>query len=262
MDFINDTDYLDQHFLVDKKVINSFIDAANLKITDNVVEIGPGKGVLTSIIVKKVNHLACIEIDLKLEHFLNVLEEKYDNLDIIYGNVLDSYIPECDKIVAALPYSITEPFIEKLLCCNFKEAVLIVGKKYADSVLNNNINKLSMLTNCFFEVEKIMDIVPDSFEPKPRVMSSLITLKRTSRKKLLNNKKMFIFRELFFYRKRIIKNSIMEALIEYDKMFDKKLTKKSSKEIVDSFNIDKTIMNKQIENLSNDEIKIIYESII
>src|SRR5574344_1720066 len=142
--FEEDTDYLDQHFLVNKGTINDFIDAANLKITDDVVEIGPGKCELSSIIAKKVNHLTCVEIDRNLEHFLNVLMDKNNNVDVIYGNALNVFIPPCDKIISSLPYSITEPFIEKLLRCEFKESILIVGKRFADSVTEKELNKLSL----------------------------------------------------------------------------------------------------------------------
>ena len=165
MEFINDTDYLDQHFLVDKRIINTVIDASELKITESVVEIGPGKCVLSEIIAKKVASLILIEKDKNLQHFINVLRDKYDNVNIIWNSVLNVYVPPCDKIISALPYSITEPFIEKLLRCNFNEAILIVGNNYATNVVNHNLNKLSLLTNSFFKVEKLMEITPDAFQP-------------------------------------------------------------------------------------------------
>ena len=173
-EFVNDTNYLDQHFLIDKSIINAFIDASNLRISENVIEIGPGKGEISDTIARRVKHLTCIEIDRSLEPFINVLKDRHRNVDVIYGSALNVYIPACDKIISALPYSITEPFIEKLLRCEFLEAILIVGKKFADNVIEKNLNKLSLLTNSFFRVERIMDIAPDAFDPKPRVMSSMI----------------------------------------------------------------------------------------
>ena len=177
MEFINDTDYFDQHFLIDKAVLNDFIDACELSIEDEIVEIGPGKGTITELLAKKGKHVTCIELDLNLEHFINVLKDKYKNIDVLYGNALNLYIPSCDKIISALPYSITEPFIEKLLRCEFKESILIVGKRFADNVCNKSLTKLSLLTNSFFNVEKIRDIEPNCFDPAPRVMSSIIKLK-------------------------------------------------------------------------------------
>ena len=259
--FVNDTNYLDQHFLIDKSVINAFIDACNLGITDIAVEIGPGKGDLTDTIARRVKHLTCIEIDRDLEPFINVLKERHSNIDIIYGNALNVFIPDCNKIISALPYSITEPFIEKLLRCNFEEADLIVGKRFADAVVENKIEKLPLLTNSFFKVEKIFDIEPNAFNPQPRVMSSMIKLTPMLRSELKNNFKKFVFREMFFKRDRKLKNNLMESLIEFAKVHGTKLTKKESKSVLDGYNNDKDILNKKMENLSNEEFKIIYDAL-
>lgn len=260
-EFENDTNYLDQHFLIDKSILNAFIDASDLKINEDVVEIGPGKCEISDVIARRVNHLTCIEIDKSLEHYINVLKDKHDNVDIIYGNALDVYIPKCNKIISALPYSITEPFIEKLIRCDFEEAILIVGKHFADAVIEKKITKLPLLTNSFFRVEKIMDIAPDAFDPRPRVMSSMIKLTPIKREDLNYSFKRFIFRELFFNRNRKLKNNLMEALIEFVKLHDKKLTKKESKAIIDEYNLPKDMLNKMMENLSNEEYQLLYDKL-
>ena len=257
-EFVNDTNYLDQHFLIDRSIINAFIDASHLKVNEDVVEIGPGKGDISDTIARRVKHLTCIEIDRNLEPFINVLKDRHNNIDVIYEIELNIYIPKCDKIISALPYSITEPFIEKLLKCEFYEAILIVGKRFADSVIEKKITNLALLTNSFFRVEKIMDIGPDAFDPRPRVMSSMIRLIPITRDDLTHSFKKFIFRELFFYRDRKLKNNLMEALIEFVKLHDKKLTKKESKKIVEEYNLPKEMLNKRIENLSNEEFEILY----
>lgn len=261
MNFENDINYLDQHFLIDRKVINAFIDAAQFKITDSVVEIGPGKCVLSEIIAKKVASLLMIESDKRLDHFINVLRDKYSNTSVVWENVLETYIPPCNKIVSALPYSITEPFIEKLLRCDFDEGIFIVGNNFATSVAEKSVSKLSLLTNSFFNVEKIMEITPDAFDPTPRVMSALIKVRRLDRKELLNDSKMYIIREIFFRRSSKLKNSLMEALIEYGKTTNDKITKRESKSLIEKFNIDKNTLDKEVEQLSNEEFKILYDSI-
>ncbi len=261
MEFENDINYLDQHFLIDKHIINTFVDEAHIGTDDTVVEIGPGKGQISDTLARRCGHLTCIEIDSSLEYFISVLKHKYNNVDIIYGNALNVFIPACDKIVSALPYSITEPFIEKLLRCSFRECILIVGKKYADSVINKDLNKLALLTNSFFETSKIMDIAPDAFEPAPRVMSSMIRLIPIKRENLYNNFKMFVFREMFFHRDKKLKNNLMEALIEFAKVHGQKLTKKESKAVIDSYEIPKETLNKLMESLSNDEYSLIYNSL-
>lgn len=260
-EFKNDTNYLDQHFLIDKAIINTFIDEANLSVNETVVEIGPGKCVLSDVIARRSKHLTCIELDKNLEPYLNVLKDKHENVDVIYGNALEAYIPECDKILSALPYSITEPFIEKLIRCNFKECLLIVGKRFADAVVDEKITKLALLTNSFFRAEKVIDIAPDAFAPMPRVMSSIIRLKPIKREELNYSYKKFIFRELFFHRDKKLKNNLMEAMIEFVKLHDKQLTKKESKAMIEGFNIPEETLNKRIENLSNEEFEIIYNAL-
>ena len=69
-EFINDTNYLDQHFLIDKRIINALIDYSRLRIKDEVVEIGPGKGEISDTIARRSKHLTCIEIDKNLEPFI------------------------------------------------------------------------------------------------------------------------------------------------------------------------------------------------
>lgn len=258
-DFINDINYLDQHFLIDKSIINALIDASNLKINENIVEIGPGKGNISETIARRVNHLTCVEIDRNLEPFINVLKDKFNNVDVIYGNALNIYIPACDKIISALPYSITEPFIEKLIRCEFTEAILIVGRRFADSVIEKKHNKLSLLTNSFFVCEKIMDIAPDAFSPSPRVMSSMIRLTKVKREDLHHSFKRFMFRELFFNRDRKLKNNLMESLIAFVDLHNKKLTKKEAKSIIEEYNLPKDMLNKKMENLSNEEYELLYK---
>ena len=258
-EFVNDINYLDQHFLIDKSIINAFIDASNLRIDENIVEIGPGKGNISETIARRVNHLTCIEIDRDLEPFINVLKDKFSNVDVIYGNALNVFIPACDKIISALPYSITEPFIEKLIKCEFNEAILIVGRRFADNVIEKKHNKLSLLTNSFFVCEKIMDIAPDAFSPAPRVMSSMIRLTKVNRDDLHHSFKRFMFRELFFNRDRKLKNNLMESLIEFVKLHNKKLTKKEAKSIIEEYNLPKEMLNKKMENLSNEEYELLYK---
>ena len=76
-----------------------------------------------------------------------------------------------------------------------------------------------------------------------------------------NNFKMFIFREMFFHRDKKLKNNLMEALIEFAKVHGQKLTKKESKAVIDTYEIPKETLNKLMENLSNDEYNLIYNSL-
>ena len=258
MEFINETDRLDQHFLVDESVINKFIETAKLNSSDIVVEVGPGKGNISKLIAPKVKKLYLIEKDERLRHYLSRLSE-LENIEITYDNVLDTYIPKCDKIITSLPYSIIEPFIYKIIKCDFKEIIMITGNRYADSVINNKISKLSLLTNCFFKTEKIMDILPESFDPKPRVLSSMIKMVKIGEKDLSDI--LIIFRNLFFYGDKKIKNGLMESFIRLNYLKGKNLTKKEAKEIISKLNISEDILSKDFNVISNEELVIMYSEI-
>ena len=239
--FKNDTNYLDQHFLIDEHVINTFINVCDLKNDDKVLEIGAGKGTLSNIISKIVADFTIIEKDEKLKDFLK-------DYNVIYNDVLNEDISGYNKIITSLPYSITEPFMYKLIDVNFDKLIMICGKNFADLVINKEDNKLSLLTNLYFDYEKIMDIKPESFEPQPRVMSSLIVLTKKDINSL--NKSDKIMRLLYQYRYMKVKNALKEILIKIDN-----ITQREAREIIDSLNIDNNILDKLFDELSSNEVK-------
>lgn len=259
MEFKNETDRFDQHFLVDQSVIDKFISEAKLKNSDIVVEIGPGKGVITEKIAAKAKKLYVIEIDERLKPILLPLTNKYKNIEFIFNNVLDTFIPECDKIITSLPYSIVEPFINKIIKCQFNELLMITGATYADNVVNNKKNKLALLTNCYFKTTKIMDIIPEAFDPKPRVLSSMIKLVPVSEDELSDS--LLICRYLFFFKGKKLKNALVESLIKKEKLREKILTQKEAKAIVEQLNFDSDLLNKEFMLFSNKELEHLFEKI-
>lgn len=243
-----DKDKYDQHFLIDTNVINNFIEKCNLKKEDIILEIGPGVGVLTKLIVPKVKKLYVIEKDIRLKKYL----DKIDGIDIIYNDCLKTTFPKVDKIITSLPYSIIEPFIYKIVKEDFKELYLIMGKKYIDNITNNKITNLSLLTNIYFNIERYFDIYPESFNPKPRVMSSAVRLsfKNTYTKKEL------LFQNMYKLDNKIVKNSLLESLIKINN-----LTKREAKEIIKSYNIPDNILNKKFNMITNKELNELYNTI-
>ncbi len=261
MAFKNDSDHLDQHFLKDKKIVERFIKEANLTKDDVVVEIGPGKGTLSQIIASKVKKLYCIELDERLRTFLDPLMLKYDNVEIIYGNALDIMIPCCSKIVTVLPYSIVEPFIHKIIKCQFDEILMITGKKFATNIEDKEITMLSLLTNCYFSFEKIMDIPKEAFEPAPRVMSTMIKLKPL-KKENITSFSTFVFRYLFYYKNKHIKNALVESLIKtYEQLYKETLTQRNARSVIEALDLDEVLLKKKFEVCSNEELNLLYMKI-
>lgn len=246
--FNNDKDKLDQHFLIDKNIINKFIEICNLNDNETVLEIGPGIGVLTKQIAPKVKKMYVIEKDTRLKDYL----DKIDNIEVIYDNCLKVKFPKVDKIITSLPYSIIEPFIYKIIKEDFKELYMIMGKNYIDNIINKKITNLSLLTNIYFDIDKYFDIKPESFNPKPRVMSSVIRLKY----KKEYTKKELLLQNMYKLNDKLVKNSLLESLIIINNT-----TKKETKEIIKKYNIPNNILNTKFNMINNKDLETLYNLI-
>jgi 16S rRNA (adenine1518-N6/adenine1519-N6)-dimethyltransferase len=244
--FENDTNFLDQHFLVDENIIKTFIDSCEITKDDIVLEVVPGKGVLTKYLSEQAKKLLVVEKDVRLLPFLK-------DYDVTYRDVLHYDIPDVNKIVTSLPYSITEPFLYKLLDVNFDKLIMMCGKNFVDNLEKNN-TKLSIMCNLYFNYTKICDVKPDSFNPKPKVMSSLITMTKKNEEEL--SKKDKIVRLLYKYRYMKVKNALKEILIKLDN-----LTQRQAKDIINNYNINEDISNKLFDELSNSEVVELYKQI-
>ena len=242
--FKNNIINYNQHFLIDQNIINKYLKLLNIKPNDVVVEIGAGKGVLTNYLKDVAKKLYVIEIDKRLKEYL----DKTDNIIVIYDNVLNVDIPSCDKIVTSLPYNIIEPFTKKLINTNFKELYMLIGSNYVDDVLNNNINKLSIITNSYFNLTKLLEVLPSSFDIPPHTLSYVVKLEKKDFNSLSDIYK--IYNLLYYYQDKKIKNSLKESLIKINN-----LTQKEAKKIISNLNIPESILETKFEIISNEELK-------
>lgn len=244
--FKNNIINYNQHFLIDQNIINKYLKLLNIKPNDVVVEIGAGKGVLTNYLKDIAKKLYVIEIDKRLKEYL----DKIDNITVIYNNVLNIDIPSCDKIVTSLPYNIIEPFTKKLINTNFKELYMLIGSNYVDDVLNNNINKLSIITNSYFNLTKLLEVLPSSFDIPPHTLSYVVKLEKKDFHSLSDIYK--IYNLLYYYQDKKIKNSLKESLIKINN-----LTQKEAKKIISNLNIPESILETKFEIISNEELKVL-----
>ena len=122
---------LGQHFLINGFVADREINIANISKNDTVLEIGPGKGILTTRLAEKAKKVIAIEID---KYLVNLLLKKVpENVEIILGDALKidfHELPKVDKIVSNIPYQISSPLTFKLLNYNFRLAVLMYQKEF------------------------------------------------------------------------------------------------------------------------------------
>ena len=176
---------LGQNFLFDKNIINIITNCTKIE-NKNILEIGPGTGNLTrEIIRKKPKKILLIEKDTKL---IELLKEQYtENITFINKDVLkinENFLSKEKLVVFGnLPYNIsTEILIKWILNLNrnvwFEKLILMFQKEVADRIISkfntSTYGRLSIMCNWRLNVEKIIDIKPNSFKPRPRVNSSLL----------------------------------------------------------------------------------------
>jgi 16S rRNA (adenine1518-N6/adenine1519-N6)-dimethyltransferase len=136
------------------------------------------------------------------------------NVELILGNALDLDWPNFDKMVSNIPYSISEPLIQRLIFCDFKKAVLLVSRGFSTILLGAKPTKLNLLAQTFFDISADIDVYPDSFSPPPAVGSKVLVLKPREPKGLSET----IFWEFLRQRDKIAKNALREAIIRgFDK---------------------------------------------
>ncbi len=176
---------LGQNFLIDNNILELIVNIIDIK-NKSVIEIGPGTGNLTDYILKKnPGKLLVIEKDNKL---VEELRNKYSsNLQIINDDVLNvnesNLFQEKVIVFGNLPYNISTEILSKWIVNLrdnfwFEALVLMFQKEVADRVVanfnNSNYGRLSILANWKLNISKISDIKPNSFKPKPKVVSSLL----------------------------------------------------------------------------------------
>lgn len=253
-----------QHFLIDEIEKKRFLQLMSLN-DKNVIEVGAGNGTITREIVKVAKFLRSYEIDKSLHENLDKLETLNKNLEIIYEDFLKATVKDCQVLVSSLPYQILEPFLKKISTLNVERIWLITGVKYAHSLLptmfEQQIKYTSMITKCFFITNFHGDISPTSFFPIPNTVSSIIELTPCNKLSLVNKQELFIMREIFEQKDKKIKNALVEAIIRLYKHKNQVVTKKISKNIIQNLNINSTILDNFIDLLTNDELKILYNTL-
>jgi 16S rRNA (adenine1518-N6/adenine1519-N6)-dimethyltransferase len=179
---------LGQHFLRDKEVLRQILEAAQLTSDDRVLEVGPGRGVLTTPLCRKVARVVAFEIDTALARQLAARP----NLEIVPGDFLQCF-PNASvdgtgwKVVANLPYLVTTPILEKLIenVNTFASMVLMMQWEVAERITSPGTRESGALTffvQFWMEAELLFKVAPAAFDPPPKVDSAVIRL--TPRKEL------------------------------------------------------------------------------
>jgi 16S rRNA (adenine1518-N6/adenine1519-N6)-dimethyltransferase len=177
---------LGQHFLIDNEVLQQILSAAELTTDDIIIEIGPGLGILTRELARKVKRVIAVELDDKLSGFLKQEMASFPNVQVISGDILKIApsdlvpAPERYKVVANLPYYITSPVLRHFLEASARPGLMVVmvQKEVAEAIAAGP-GKRSLLSISvqFYGQPRIMSAVPaESFYPAPKVDSVILRI--------------------------------------------------------------------------------------
>jgi 16S rRNA (adenine1518-N6/adenine1519-N6)-dimethyltransferase len=176
---VNPTKARGQNFLVDERLAEREIDLLDPSSRDTVLEVGPGLGILTDMLLERAGRVIGIELDGGISSYLS---EKYgDRMVLIQGDALKIPFPGFDRFISNLPYSISSPLIFKLLEHSFRRGVIMVQREFADRMVaspgTGDYSRLSV--NVYYRAEcEIAETVPRSrFWPEPEVDSAMVMLR-------------------------------------------------------------------------------------
>ena len=213
---------LGQNFLHDKNIISLIIAKADVE-NEDIIEIGPGPGILTESILKnKARSLLVIEKDDSFEANLKKIKSNYkSNFDYLINDAIDFDFKKLTKkkykFVSNLPYNISVPFILKMIKIReivpWKEMILMVQKEVAERITadisTKNYGRLTIMVNLNNDVKKLLNVKPSSFIPQPKVDSTVIKISPKNNYININNE---VFEKIvkvcFSQRRKKIKNNL------------------------------------------------------
>jgi 16S rRNA (adenine1518-N6/adenine1519-N6)-dimethyltransferase len=245
--FIKAKKSLGQNFLIDREVLEKIVSITDIT-NKEVLEIGPGSGNLTTYILKKKpKKLYVVEKD---DDLAILLKEKFDTeIEIINDDILkvsESTISEQKlSVFGNLPYNISTEILSKWILnigSNFwfDSLILMFQKEVADRIIsefnNSNYGRLSILSSWKLNVQKILDIKPQSFSPRPKIDSSLLLFTpKENFFKLRDPKNLEKITRIFFsQRRKMLKKP-------FNQVFD------NGKEVAEKFGIDLNLRPQNLE---------------
>ncbi len=224
-----------QHWLRSEEILEKIIEAAELKKSDRILEIGPGTGILTTRLLPEVKALVSVEIDRDLskklvkrlgevENFL-LLQGDFLNLDL--DSALTSFpkFQNPNKVVANIPYNITGPILEKLLgkistptAKQYESIVLLIQKEVGDRLIaipgTKAFGALSIRVQYLAHCELICDVPAKAFYPPPKVDSAVVRLRPRLIDNPANNPRQLetLIKLGFANRRKMLRNNLKSLI--------------------------------------------------
>ncbi|HEY6804963.1 MAG TPA: 16S rRNA (adenine(1518)-N(6)/adenine(1519)-N(6))-dimethyltransferase RsmA [Pyrinomonadaceae bacterium] len=180
---------LGQNFLHNPSIIDRIIKEFAPQANETIVEIGPGKGALTTELIARAGRVIAVEFDNNLAPALREKFSESPNFELLHADALVTDFclaiqpATRARLVANLPYNISTAILQHLIAQRscLDETVVMLQKEVVDRIQapagSSERGYLSVLIEAYCEIEKLFDVAPGSFRPQPKVWSSVVRLK-------------------------------------------------------------------------------------
>ena len=214
---------LGQHFLHDPNIVRKILHLASPKLTETVLEIGPGRGILTKALAQRVAKVISIELDRNLYQSLETHLINLPNVKLICADALTyplETLPSPFKVVANLPYYIAIPLIFRLLefRTQMTHMTLMLQREVAERMVASSGNKkyspLSIAVQYYTKPRIAFSVSRRCFQPSPRVDSVVAVLAIREKPAVSVTSEHFFFKVVkagFAHRRKLLKNSLKDS---------------------------------------------------
>mgnify|MGYP002853389200 CR=1 FL=1 len=244
-----------QNFLIDEDAVSSIVEKAEVNKDDLIIEIGPGLGTLTYLLLERAGKVISIELDPNMIKILNDRFSLYENFELINEDILkvdlnklinDNSNYKHVKVVANLPYYITTPIIMKLLESKYdlESITVMVQKEVAlrltDTPGGDETGAITYSINYYTSPALVLDVSKESFMPVPKVDSSVIKLTLLKEPPVKVKDEKFFFKVIkcaFLQKRKTLVNSLSN---------NKVASKDELESILEKLNIDLKIRAEKL----------------
>jgi 16S rRNA (adenine1518-N6/adenine1519-N6)-dimethyltransferase len=213
---------LGQNFLIDPNIVRKIVALAEITQHDHVLEIGPGRGILTDALCRAAGHVTAVEVDTRLHAYLSERQAEFPNLNLVLDDAM-AYPMDSLRVgtvvVANLPYYLSTPLLFRLLDQRdrFPRLVLMLQDEVADRLAakpgSSDYGVLSVMAQYAADITKAFRVSAQCFRPRPEVGSAVVLLKTKERRELNRDEEprfAALVKAAFAHRRKTLVNSLRD----------------------------------------------------